>query len=153
MTDFRVSQRVARREDQRLITGAGRYGADVSLDNQAHAVFVRSPHAHAVIRSIDASAALAAPGVLAVLTGADYLADGLGALSMMAPPLPTLEKRFIPPIYPLAENRVRRVGDAVAVVVAETRTQAMDAAGLVEVDYEPLPSVTETGAAAEPGGI
>jgi carbon-monoxide dehydrogenase large subunit len=151
MTAFRVSQRVPRREDQRLITGAGRYVADVNLENQAHAVFVRSPHAHAVIRGIDTAAALAAPGVLTVLTGADYMAEGLGALSMIAPPLPNFDKRFIPPIYPLAEDRARRVGDAVAVVVAETRAEAMDAAELVEVDYEPLPSVTETGDAAEPG--
>jgi carbon-monoxide dehydrogenase large subunit len=150
MTDFHVSQRVVRREDRRLVTGAGRYVADVRMDHQAHAVFVRSPHAHAVIRGIDTGAALAAPGVLTVLTGADYLAEGLGALSMIAPPLPTLDKRFIPPIYPLAAGRVRRVGDAVAVVVAETREQALDAAELVEVDYEVLPAVTDTAAAAAP---
>ncbi|HVV93786.1 MAG TPA: molybdopterin cofactor-binding domain-containing protein, partial [Hyphomicrobiales bacterium] len=149
--DYRVGQRVRRVEDGRLTTGRGRYNADVSFDGQAHAVFVRSPHPHARIRAIDTAAAAAAPGVLVILTGADYVAEGLGAMAMIAPPLPTLDKRFIPPIYPLAIDRVRRVGDAVAVVVAETRAEAQDAAELVEVDYEELPAVTEVGDAALPG--
>jgi carbon-monoxide dehydrogenase large subunit len=149
--EFRVGRRVARLEDGRLTTGRGRYNADVSFEGQAHAVFVRSPHPHARIRAIDTTAAAAAPGVLLVLTGADYVAEGLGALSMIAPPLPGLDKRFIPPIYPLAIDRVRRVGDAVAIVVAETRAEALGAAELVTVDYEVLPAVTDVGDAAAPG--
>ena len=113
---------------------------------------LRSPHAHARIRSIDTAKAKAAPGVLAVLTGADYKAAGFGDL-----PVPGGLKRRddapgYRPRYPaLVEDRVRMIGDYVAFVVAETYFQAVDAAELIEVDYEPLPAVVSTGDAVKPG--
>jgi carbon-monoxide dehydrogenase large subunit len=150
---------VQRREDLRLITGQGCYSNDVNLPGQAHAYFVRSPHAHAKILSIDASAALELEGVIAVLTGADLVADGLKSL----PHRPVLEhdadvkltntdgsKKFVSPHLPLPPDRARFVGEAVAVIVAESIAIAKDAAEIVYVDYESLPSVTATVAAAEP---
>ncbi len=149
---FAVGQSVRRLEDPRLIQGLGHYSDDVNLARQAHAVVVRSPHAHARIRRVDGAVAREAPGVLAVLTGADVAADGLGNL-----PTDSARKRrdgspaFTPPRPALARDRVRHVGDPVALVVAETREQATDAAALVAVDYEPLPAVTATAEAAHPG--
>src|SRR5216117_3643856 len=145
---FAVGQSVRRREDPRLIQGDGRYSDDVNLPRQAYAVIVRSPHAHALIRAIDGSAALKADGVLAVLTGNELAADGVGNL-----PTDTTRKRrdgsaaFATPRPALARGRVRHVGDPVALVVADTREQAVDAAELVAVDYEPLPAVADTAAA------
>ena len=152
MGEFAIGQPVTRMEDPRLLTGLGRYVGDIDLPGQAHAVVLRSPHAHARVRSIVTGAALAAPGVVAVLTGADYDADGLGDL-------PCDQTRFAPgggPMYrpprpALVRARVRLVGDYVALVVAETTNQGKDAAELIEVDYEPLPSVTSTAEAARPG--
>jgi len=149
---FAVGQSVRRLEDPRLLQGLGRYSDDVSLSRQAYAVVVRSPHAHARIRSIDAAPALKAPGVLAVLTGADAVADKLGYL-----PSDGNRKRrdgspaFTTPRPVLARERVRHVGDPVALVVAETQEQAADAAELVAVDYEPLPAVAATAEAMGPG--
>ena len=149
---FAIGQSVRRLEDPRLIQGLGHYSDDVNLARQAHAVVVRSPHAHARIRRVDGAVAREAPGVLAVLTGADVAADGLGNL-----PTDSARKRrdgspaFTPPRPALARDRVRHVGDPVALVVAETREQATDAAALVAVDYEPLPAVTATAEAAHPG--
>jgi carbon-monoxide dehydrogenase large subunit len=149
---FAVGQSVRRLEDPRLIQGLGHYSDDVNLARQAHAVVVRSPHAHARICGVDAAVARKAPGVLAVLTGADVAHDGLGNL-----PTDSARKRrdgspaFTPPRPALARDRVRHVGDPVALVVAETREQATDAAALVAVDYEPLPAVTATAEAAHPG--
>src|SRR6266481_292695 len=140
---FAVGQSVRRREDPRLIQGDGRYSDDVNLPRQADAVIVRSPHAHARIRAIDASAALKADGVIAVLTGNELAADGVGNL-----PTDTTRKRrdgsaaFATPRPALARGRVRHVGDPVALVVADTAVQAADAAEQVIVDYEPLPVVT-----------
>ena len=143
---------VARREDRRFLLGKGRYTDDVKLPGQTFAVFVRSPHAHAAIRSIDASQALAAPGVLAVLTGDDVAADGLGGVPcgwqitnkdgsvMVEPPHPAL-----------AHGKVRHAGDPVAMVIAETKAQAKDAAQLVDVDYDPLPVVASLRAATADG--
>jgi carbon-monoxide dehydrogenase large subunit len=152
MIKFGVGQGVTRLEDPRLITGKGRFQEDVSLPGQVYAVFVRSPHAHARLRAIDTAAAVAAPGVLAVYTGADYAADGLGM------PRATMPRKredgspmFAPQRPALIGDRVRYVGDPVAMVVAQTLPQAMDAAELVAIDYEALPSVTATGAAALPG--
>ncbi|HEU5321263.1 MAG TPA: xanthine dehydrogenase family protein molybdopterin-binding subunit, partial [Methylomirabilota bacterium] len=145
-------QSVRRLEDPRLLQGLGRYSDDVSLARQAYAVVVRSPHAHAHVRTIDVAAARNAPGVLAVLTGADLAADGLGNL-----PSDSGRKRrdgsaaFATPRPALARERVRHVGDPVALVVAETREQAADAAARVAVDYEPLPAVTATAEATRPG--
>ncbi|MGH7355877.1 MAG: xanthine dehydrogenase family protein molybdopterin-binding subunit [Candidatus Rokuibacteriota bacterium] len=146
-----MAQSVRRVEDPRLLRGLGRYSDDVDLPRQAHAVVVRTVHAHARIGAIDTSAAQKAPGVLAVFTGADLAADGLGNL-----PTDTTRKRgdgspaFPTPRPALARDRVRHVGDPVALVVAETRAQAADAAALVAVAYEPLPAVASTAGAARP---
>ncbi|MGE0575098.1 MAG: xanthine dehydrogenase family protein molybdopterin-binding subunit [Reyranella sp.] len=149
---FGIGQPVRRFEDVRLLTGKGRFQDDQSLARQAYAVFVHSPHAHAAIRSISTEAASRAPGVIAVFTGADYAADGLGMPKAAMP----RKKRdgspmFAPQRPALVIDRVRYVGDPVALVIAHTLDEAKDAAELVEVDYEPLPSVTEVGAAAAPG--
>jgi len=149
---------VRRREDLRLVRGAGRYTADENLPGQVHAVMVRSPHAHALIRTIAAEKALALPGVLAVLTGADFLADGLKPIPHKPwSPHPAEivlhnsdgSEAFTPPHYPLPADKARFVGEAVAMVVAETLLAAKDGAERVEVDYEVLPAVTETTAAAQ----
>src|ERR1700691_2620583 len=152
MGEFAVGQPVPRFEDVRLIQGGGRYVADMTFPGTAHGYVLRSPHAHARIRKIDTAKAKAAPGVLAVITGADYKAAGFGDL-----PVPGgLQRRDgVPgyrPRYPaLVEDRVRMIGDYVAFVVAETYYQAVDASELIAVDYEPLPAVVATGDAAKPG--
>src|SRR5882762_561751 len=150
MGQFGIGQGIKRVEDVRLLQGGGRYLDDVNVPFQAHAVIVRSQHAHARLRAADTSAALRAPGVLAVFTGADV--DGLGTMTM------TLKRKrpdggpmFAQPHHGLTRDRARYVGDPVALVVAETRAQAEDAADLVQVDYEPLPSVTATADATQPG--
>jgi len=144
-----IGQPVRRKEDARLLTGKGRFGDDVTLPGMAHAVIARSPHAHARIVSVDKRAALAAPGALAVLTGVDYLAAGLGLIphnpGLSAPP--DVQARLCggPPIatrhYPLPVDRVRFVGEPVALVVAESIAEAKDAAELLDITYEPLPAV------------
>ncbi|MDB5570551.1 MAG: xanthine dehydrogenase [Hyphomicrobiales bacterium] len=158
-----IGRPLPRFEDLRLVQGAGRYSDDVSVPGQAYAIFVRSPHAHAQIRSIDVSAAAALPGVVAVLTGADYVASGglsipvmpvpAGALDVDDPAFkPTQERAiFATPQWPLALDRVRFPGEAVAMVIAETLAEARDAAEAVAVDYEALPALTSAVAAAEPG--
>src|SRR5271165_5748810 len=152
MIKFGVGQPVTRLEDARLLKGKGRYQDDANLPGQLHAVFLRSPHAHAAIRSIETSAAAAAPGVHAVYTGADYAADGL-AMPKAAMPRKKVDgsPMFAPQRPALVIDRARYVGDPVAMVIAETPAQAKDAAELVVVDYDPLPSVTSVAAAAEPG--
>jgi carbon-monoxide dehydrogenase large subunit len=150
---FAVGQSVRRLEDPRLLRGLGRYSDDVSLARQAYAVVLRSPHAHARLRAVDPSVALKAPGVVAVLTGADLAADGLGSL----PSDPGRKRRdgsaaFTTPRPALACERVRHVGDPVALVVAETPEQAVDGAALVSVNYEPLPAVSATAEATRAGG-
>jgi carbon-monoxide dehydrogenase large subunit len=143
MGQFGIGQAVTRFEDRRLLQGGGRYLDDVNLPGQAHAVLVRSLHAHARIRRIDTKAALEAPGVLAVFTGADVA--GLGTMQMtLKRKRPDGSPMFAPPHHGLTQDRVRYVGDPVALVVAETRAQAEDAAELIAIDYEPLPSVTST---------
>ena len=152
MGEFGIGQAVARFEDPRLLRGEGRFVHDINLPGQLHAVLVRSPHAHARIASIDTRAAAAAPGVAAVLTGEDYAREGFGGTQ------PTL-KRTRPDgtpmfwrAYPvLARERVRTIGDPVALVIAETLGEAKDAAELVEIDYEALPAVTSVAEAAKPG--
>jgi carbon-monoxide dehydrogenase large subunit len=151
MAKFGIGQSVTRFEDVRLLKGEGRYLNDVNLPGQAHAVVLRSPHAHARIRSIDLDRALKAPGVLAVYTGADVERDGLGTMKMnLRRKRPDGSPMFAPPHRGLSQERVRYVGDPIAFVIAETLAQAKDAADLVQVDYDPLPSVTST-AAAGPG--
>src|SRR5450755_2181635 len=141
-----IGQPVRRKEDFRLLTGSGCYVDDLALSNMAHAVMVRSPHAHARIVSVDKAAALAAPGVLAVLTGADCRADGLGPLphnaGLMGPPDLAVRLPGSTPIAtrhdPLPVDTVRFVGEPVAMVVAETIDQARDAAELLQIDYQVL---------------
>jgi carbon-monoxide dehydrogenase large subunit len=145
-------------EDLRLVRGAGAYSDDISMPDQAVAAFVRSPHAHAVVRQIDAAAARTMPGVIAILTGADYVADGLKGAIQRANPAGATDvkvRAFAPekrPVldeqqFPLAIDRVRYPGEAVAVVVAERLLQARDAAEAVKVGYDVLPAVTDVRAA------
>jgi len=151
MAKFGIGQAVRRVEDQRFLTGAGRYIDDLNLPGQAFAVTVLSPHAHARITRIDVAKAKAAPGVLAVLTGADALADKLGSLTAHLMPedvgAPKGHRTFQPL---LVADLVRFAGDRVAYVVAETAAQARDAAELVEVEYEPLPPVVDLEDAVKP---
>ena len=151
MGEFAIGQGVSRFEDPRLVRGGGKYIDDVVYPGMAYGVMLRSPHGHAKIISIDTSAAKAAPGVLAVITAADWKNAGLGEL----PSHGGLKRRdgspMFKPSYPvLADDRVRWVGDPVAFVVAETQAQAADAAELIAVDYEPLPAVVSTAKAIEP---
>src|SRR6202022_4374742 len=148
---FGIGQPVTRKEDVRFLTGRGRYGADIDLVRQVFAVLVFSPHAHARIRAIDKAAAARMPGVFAVLTGEDWTADSLGTLD----PEVMAEDMGGPKGYrtkrpPLAQGRVRYVGERIAVVIAATETQARDAAELVSVDYEILPVVGPAAEAARP---
>jgi len=155
-----IGKPVPRREDERLITGAGCYSDDVNAPGQAYAAFVRSPHAHAAIRAIDATAARAAPGVLAVLSGREAAADGLRPIPHR--PVPTnphevpLRSRdgsefFVAPHPPLPSDRARCVGEAVAMVIADTPAAARDGVEAVRVDWEPLSLVTAASDAARPG--
>ena len=143
-----IGTSVKRREDASLITGQGKYTDDFTLPHMCHAVIVRSPYAHAKIKSIDASAALALDGVLAVYTGQDIVDSEHGGHVPVGWLLPNL-KAVAHPI--LATERVRHVGDGVAVVLAENRYLARDAADLVEVDYEPLDAVTDVKKAVAEG--
>jgi len=142
MSTSLIGARVARKEDYRFLTGTGQYTDDVALAGQSHAAFVRSPHAHATIRKIAIEKAKSAPGVLAVYTGADLAAAKVGGLpcgwlitDVKGQPMKE------PPYPPLAQGKVRHVGERVAVVIAETQAQARDAAEMIEVDYQPLPAV------------
>ena len=153
MGKFGIGQAVERVEDTRLLTGHGRYTDDITLDNQAYGVVLRSPHAHAEIRGIDSAAVKAAPGVLAVYTAADLKAAGLGTLPCMIPLKQADGSPLVAPPRPiLADGRVRHVGEQVAFVVAESLAQAHAAATLVDVDYAPLPAVANTKGAADPSG-
>ena len=152
MSKYGIGQPVSRFEDPRLLRGSGRYQDDLNLPCQAYAVFLRSPHAHARVRAVDTAAAVAMPGVLAVYTGEDVAADGLGTMTMrLQRKRPDGSPMFARPHPGLARGRVRYVGDPVAMIVAESMAQAKDAAECVAVDYEPLPSVTDTAAAAKAG--
>jgi aerobic carbon-monoxide dehydrogenase large subunit len=149
---YGIGQPVLRFEDARLLQGRGRYIQDVNLPGQAYAVFLRSPHAHAKIVSIDTAAAKALPDVVAVFTGADYAADGLGGPKVSMPrKRPDGSAMFAPARPALCVDRVRYVGDPVAMVVAETLAQAMDAAERIAVGYDALPSVTATAEATLAG--
>jgi carbon-monoxide dehydrogenase large subunit len=144
MTATGIGAAVRRKEDFRFITGKGQYTDDISRPGETRAVFVRSPHAHARIRRVDTKAAAAMPGVLAVLTGKELAADKIGNLicgwmihSKDGSPMK------MSPHPAIAADKACYVGDAVAVVVAETLAQARDAAETVKVDYEVLPAVTD----------
>ncbi len=149
MGQFGIGQPVRRFEDKRLLCGNGRFQHDVNLPGQACAVVLRSPHAHAAIRAMDLSAAQAAPGVLAIYTGEDLAAAGLGTMGVpFRRQRPDGTPMFWRAQLGLAHGRVRYVGEPVAFIVAESLAQAKDAAELVEIDYQPLPSVTDTAEAA-----
>lgn len=161
-----IGQPVRRKEDLRLLTGNGRFSDDLTMPAQAYAFVLRSPHAHADIKRIEIAAARAAPGVLAVLTGAELTADNINPIPpdflFLGPievqrTLPDIilvnrdgSDIFASPYHLLAKGRVRYVGEGVALVVAETLAAAKDASELIEVDYEPLPAVTDTREAADP---
>ncbi len=140
-----IGQPIRRREDVRFVTGTGQYLDDIRLPGMLHAAILRSPHSHARVRGIDASAALALEGVTSVFTHAD-MADLLKPIPMRVFPLPGLDEYLQ---QPLSGDTVRHAGEAVAVVVAESRYIAEDALDLIEVDYEPLPAVTTIDAALE----
>jgi len=155
-----IGKPMPRKEDARLITGKGRFTDDFNLDGQAYAVMVRSPHPHARIVAIDAAAAKAMPGVLGVFTGADCAADKLGPIPHDPVPKTKFDMKltgpnggavFIGPNALLPADKARHVGEAVAMVVAETKAQALDAAEAVEVRYEELPFVLHSEDAMKPG--
>ncbi len=138
-----IGAAVKRREDERFLRGLGRYVDDLAPAGALQALIVRSPHAHARISPMDTSAARRAPGVLAVLTGADVSREQLGGLPCMAlPPSPAQLLRSYPTQPILALDRVRHVGEAVAIIVAESLSQARDAAELLEIEYQALPAAT-----------
>ncbi|MEA2927523.1 MAG: aerobic carbon-monoxide dehydrogenase large subunit, partial [Alphaproteobacteria bacterium] len=135
-----------------MLRGQGCYVADIALPGELHCVLVRSPHAHARFRNIDSAAAALLPGVVAVFTGADMAADRVGPMTpLWAIPAADGKPMAEPPRWALARATVRHVGEAVAAVVAATRDAAQDAADLVQVDYQPLPVVTDGRAALEEG--
>jgi len=149
---YGVGQPVRRKEDDTLVRGKGKYTDDFNLPDQAYAWIVRSSHAHGIIRGIDAGPAKAMPGVLGVWTGTDFAAAGYGPFTCALP----LKSRDGTPLkqtnrLALMTDKVRYVGDPVAVVVAETLAQARDAAEAVVLDIEPLPAVTDPELAAKPG--
>src|SRR6185369_7667682 len=147
-----IGTSIKRKEDRRFLLGKGNYTDDITLPNQAYAVFVRSMYAHAKIDKVDTAAAKAAPGVVGVLTGDDVAADGLGGLpcgwliknkdgsNMVEPPHPAL-----------AQGKVRHVGDPVAMVIATSKAAARAAAGLVDITYDALPAVGLLADAFKPG--
>ena len=141
-----------RKEDLRFLTGQGRYTDDFNRPGQLWAYILRSPHAHATLGAIDSTATLAAPGVIAVYTGADLAAAGIGGLPCGWGITDKHGKPMTEPVHPvLAQGKVRHVGDPVAVVIAETREQAKDASELLGVEYGELPAVVEAMAAIVPG--
>src|SRR5262245_55281722 len=148
---------ILRQEDARLLTGGGCYSDDVNVPGQAYACFVRSPHAHARVERIETGGALATPGVIAVLTGADALADGVKPLTHSPMPrnpnedmLRPRDVAFIAPHPPIPADRVRFVGEIVAMVVAETQAAARDGAERVDVRWTALPAVPLSTTAARP---
>ena len=153
-----IGEPIVRKEDAELLTGQGRFSDDVNLPGQAYAVMVRSPHAHARIRGIDMAAAMAVPGAIAVLTGADAIKDGLKPIPhrpILGPPDIALGKRdasdkFLSSHRVLPTDKARFAGEAVAMVVADSLGAAKDAAERVTVDFEPRPAVTETIKAISP---
>ncbi|MDP6787998.1 MAG: xanthine dehydrogenase family protein molybdopterin-binding subunit [Rhodospirillales bacterium] len=154
MPKFAVSQPAYRTEDARFLTGTGRYTDDITLPGQVHGVVVRSPFAHARIRSLSTDAARGAPGVVGVVTGADLEAEDANTIPTIIPLTNRDGTPAARPLRPvLCTETVRHVGDGVAFVVAETVAQAKDAAERVDIDYEPLQAVAQTGEAMEPGRV
>jgi len=140
--DHIIGRSPRRLEDERFLTGQGRYVDDIAVPGQLHGVVLRSPHGHAAIEGIDAAAARAKPGVRGVFTAADLDADGIGTLPCIAQ-VATVAPMIVPPRRALARDRVRHVGDPVAFVVADTVQHARDAAERVAVAYQPLPAVVD----------
>ena len=135
MKQFGIGQPVRRVEDRRFITGRGNYLDDLNRPRQAYVFMLRSPHAHARIRAVDTAAAAAAPGVLAVLTGEDLVRDGIGTIPCLSAVTNRDQSPSVMPPHPaIASDRVRHVGDTVAMVVAESLAAARDAAELIAVD-------------------
>ncbi len=152
MGQFGLGQGLRRIEDQRLLTGQGRYTDDIRLDGEAVGYVLRSPYAHAEIRRIDTAAAREAPGVLAIYTADDLSQDDIGDIQCQTPMTGKGGSKLVMPPHPvLARGRVRHVGDPVAFVAAETLAQAKDAAELIEVDFDELPTVIETARALDAG--
>jgi carbon-monoxide dehydrogenase large subunit len=158
-----IGEALPRLEDRRFVTGNGRYTDDINVDGQAYAAFLRAPHAHAVLLSIDVTAARAAPGVLAVLTGQDYVDAGFKGIDHKPDPVgvviydkPTFENERSGPVFnhvhmPLVVDKVRHVGEPIVMVIAETQAQARDAAELVEIDYDVLPAAVSVEEALRDG--
>src|SRR6516162_10760643 len=150
MGEFGIGQPLRRFEDKRLLSGNGRFQSNNNLHGQAYAYVLRSPHAHARIRKLDLASAQAAPGITLIMTGDDLVEAKLGVMGV-----PFQRKRpdgspmFARAFLGLSQGRVRYVGEPVAFIVAETLAQAKDAAELIAIDYESLPSVTDTAQAAE----
>ena len=150
MIENGIGASVRRKEDIRFLTGKGNYTDDVNVIGQTYAYFVRSPHAHATINSIDTSVASLSDGVIAVFTGDDLAADGIGPLICGVNVTGDDGEPHKAPAHPaLAQGKVNYVGDHVAVVIAETLDQAKDAAEKVEVDYGILAAVTDTATASD----
>src|ERR1700733_13451514 len=147
-----IGASVVRKEDRRFVTGKGRYVDDIKLQGMTHAHFVRSPHAHAKVKGIDSSAAMNMPGVVAVLTGQQIVDDKVGNLicgwAITSKDGSPMKMGGWPGVGP---ETVRFVGQAVAVVIAETKNQAKDAAEAVVVDYEELEAVPDIRAAIKQG--
>lgn len=160
--DSGIGQPVLRKEDFRLVTGNGTYSADYRAEGEAHGYVLRCPHAHATVTRLTIDAARAMPGVIAILTIDDYLADGLGPIpypvnprQINKPELFAFENSdgspmFSAPFYPFIRDKARHVGEAVAFIVAESLAQAQDAAEAIEAEYEILPAVTDSAKAVEP---
>ena len=156
MAEFGFGKSIRRVEDDRLLVGKGLFHDDLQIDGQASAMILRSPHAHAALRGIDVAAAKAAPGVIGVFTGADAEAANVGYMPCSTMGFLQLTRgdgspAYVPPRPVLATEAVKHVGDPVVMVVAETLQQAREAAELVEIDYDMLPSLTDTALAAQDG--
>ena len=139
-----IGAKIHRREDPRMVQGQGRYTDDFVRPGTTYLAMVRSPYAHARIKAVDVAEARKIPGVLAALSGEDLASEWAGPLPCV---WPVTEDIKMPPHWPVAKDKVRYMGDAVAVVVATSRQLAIDAAEAVQVDYEPLPAVTDVEAA------
>ena len=150
MEKFGIGQAVRRREDERFLKGEGRYIDDISLPGQLFGVVVRSQFAHARLASVDVTEASAAPGVVRVVTIDDCKAEGLGTIPSRTD-LDGIDQETLqhPPRYPLADGAVKYVGDPIAFVVADSRAEARDAAEMVMVDYEELPTVVDLATALD----
>jgi aerobic carbon-monoxide dehydrogenase large subunit len=152
MTKYGIGQPVPRNEDPILLRGQGRYTDDLSRPGQAYGVIVRSRHAHGIIRGIDTAEAAAMPGVLGIYTGPNLTAAGIKNMPQGgAIPVREGTEMYRPSCPVLTSDKVRYVGDPIAIVVAETIAEAKDAAEAVWIDIEALPAVTSCKAAAQPG--